>query len=461
MSKVNIVAIGAGSDVFGLNTIATLLHSQRHQGSQLTLVDINADTLISMTRLAERANREWRSGFKIKSTTQVEEALPDADYVILSIAPSPREGLWKSDWEIPLRFGVRQPYAENSGPGGLAQTLRNLPPVMEIVHKMETYCPQAWLVNFTNPMQRICDAVNRYSNIKVAGLCHQIGAAYAMIGKVLAKELEINVPPAFTSTHSTPSQNAARASVSHQAMQKIDIQAAGVNHFTWMLGVYDRRSGDDLYPLFRKRWEAFDPAFEPLTRRIYSLFGIFPIPGDEHLCEYLPWMSDPQTKPWEKFDLSLYDWDLRAQMREDGHSRIAWLADEAPSLEGIGEVESEGEVELIEGVSGALNTTWGALNLPNTGQISNLPAGAIVETPVVMTGRGPRPVMMGALPAPVAELCRREITTAQLAVDAGVLASRQAALQCLLLDPVVTDIDTAEKILDAYLKEYSSYLPNW
>jgi alpha-galactosidase len=461
MSKVNIVAIGAGSDVFGLNTIATLLHSQRLQGSQLTLVDINAETLISMTRLADRANREWKSGFKIKSTTQVEEALPDADYVILSIAPSPREGLWKSDWEIPLRFGVRQPYAENSGPGGLAQTLRNLPPVMEIVHKMETYCPQAWLVNFTNPMQRICDAVNRYSNIKVAGLCHQIGAAYAMIGKVLAKELDIEVPPAFTSTHSTPSQNAARASVSHQTMQKIDIQAAGVNHFTWMLGVYDRRSGEDLYPLFKQRWETFDPAFEPLTRRIYSLFGIFPIPGDEHLCEYLPWMSDPQTRPWEKFDLSLYDWDLRAKMREDGHNRIAWLADEAPSLEGIGEVESEGEVELIEGVSGALNTTWGALNLPNHGQISNLPAGAIVETPVVMTGRGPRPMMMGALPGPVAELCRREIATSQLAVDAGVLASRQAALQCLLIDPVVTDIDTAEKILDAYLNEYAPYLPNW
>ncbi|HWQ45328.1 MAG TPA: hypothetical protein VN376_00595, partial [Longilinea sp.] len=267
MSKVNIVAIGAGSDVFGLNTIATLLHSKKLQGSQLTLVDINAETLAAMTRLAERANRDWKSGFRIKSTTRVDEALPGADYVILSIAPSPREGLWKSDWEIPLRFGVRQPYAENSGPGGLAQTMRNLPPVMEIVRKMEKLCPQAWLVNFTNPMQRICDAVHRYSTIKVAGLCHQIGAAYAMVGKVLSNELGIDVPAAFTSTHSTPSQNAARASVSHQAMQKIDIQAAGVNHFTWMLGVYDHHTGEDLYPLFRKRWDAYDPAFEPLTRR--------------------------------------------------------------------------------------------------------------------------------------------------------------------------------------------------
>ena len=87
------------------------------------------------------------------------------------------------------------------------------------------------------------------------------------------------------------------------------ITAAGLNHFTWMLEVRDRNTGEDLYPLFRKRWRELSPDFEPLTHRIFDDFGLFPIPGDEHLCEYLPWISNSYAKPWEKYELDIYDWD--------------------------------------------------------------------------------------------------------------------------------------------------------
>ena len=122
---------------------------------------------------------------------------------------SPREELWKSDWEIPLKYGVRQPYAENGGPGGFAHAARNIQPIMQIVRDMEQICPDALLINFTNPMQRICDAVVRYSTIRCVGLCHQIMVGYAVVGLMLAEELGIDVQPGFTDTHASPHTNAA------------------------------------------------------------------------------------------------------------------------------------------------------------------------------------------------------------------------------------------------------------
>ena len=122
------------------------------------------------------------------------EALEEAEFVVLAIEVPPRETLWRLDFEIPLKYGVRQPYAENGGPGGFAHAARNIGPVMEIVRDMERHCPEAWLINFTNPMVRICDAVNRYSRIKVVGLCHQILVGYALVGMALADDLGIQVP---------------------------------------------------------------------------------------------------------------------------------------------------------------------------------------------------------------------------------------------------------------------------
>ena len=94
------------------------------------------------------------------------------------------------------------------------------------------------------------------------------------------------------------------------------------------------RTGEDLYPLFARRWAAMNTTFEPFTRRVYRYFGLFPIPGDEHLCEYLPWVSDPITRPWEKYQLSLYDWDRWASLRNQGHAQIKKMADEESRYRG-------------------------------------------------------------------------------------------------------------------------------
>jgi alpha-galactosidase len=131
------------------------------------------------------------------------------------------------------------------------------------------------------------------------------------------------------------------------------------------------------------------------------------------------------------------------------------------SIEHLLDTDSEGALEMIENVAGAGTHYHVAANLPNVGQVANLPHGATVETPVVVDGAGIHPVHVGALSEPVAELCRRETVVAQLCVDAAVEGNRDKALQCLLLDPVVTDISTARKILDDYLTSYKEYLPQF
>ena len=473
-----IVVIGAGSASFGENTLSALIRSKKLRGSTLALVDRSPETLDTVKRLAERLNREWDSGITVSAHTNHKDALDsDTKFVVSAIEVGAREGLWKKDFEIPLRFGVHQPYAENGGPGGFAHAARNIGPVLEIARDMEQACPDAWFVNYTNPMIRICDAVNRHSRIKAVGLCHQIYIGYTMVGIALAKDLGIEVPEGIIGMHADPMLPALNSrvqasphdqvqaplheQVKKQIVPRVDIRAAGLNHFSWILSIRDRQTGEDLYPLFRKRFFELDPAFEPLTRRVFEAFSLFPVPGDTHLCEYLPWVSDPVTKPWEKYTLRLYDWDLNAAVREFQHERHKSMADGEMTIAGLENTDSEGALEMIENIAGAGTHYHLAANLPNVGQIANLPLGATVETPVVVDGEGIHPVHVGAFPEPVAELLRRETTVARLCVDAASEGSREKALQCLLLDPVITDIEIAKQVLDAYLTEYKDYLPQF
>ena len=456
-----ITVIGAGSASFGENTLSAIMRSKKLKGSTLALVDRNAETLDIVQHLANRLNREWDSHFVITGHTNHQDALFDSQFVVNAIEVGARENLWQQDFEIPIKYGVRQPYAENGGPGGFAHAARNISPIMQIAHDMEQACRDAWLVNFTNPMIRICDAVNRHSTIKVVGLCHQIYAGYTMVGVALAKDLGIEVPDGLTGMHAAVDQHPLQHRVREQIVLLVDIRAAGLNHFSWILSINDRRTGEDLYPLFRKRFFELKPDFEPLTRDVFSAFGLFPIPGDTHLCEYLPWVSDPNTKPWDKYNIRLYDWELFSNVREFELHRLNEMANGNMTIESLLDTDSEGALEMIENVAGATTHYHLAANLPNVGQISNLPLGAIVETPVVVNGAGIQAAHMGALPEPIAELLRRETTVAQLCVDAAVEGNREKALQCLLLDPVISDIDTGKKILDDYLTSYKEYLPQF
>jgi alpha-galactosidase len=461
MPPTKIVVIGAGSASFGLNTLAALLRSQRLRGSHLALVDRNADSLAAVLSLAARLNRDWRGGFTLSTHSHHRDALAGAAFVIVSIEVPPREALWRQDYEIPLKYGVRQPYAENGGPGGFAHAARNIGPMLAIARDMETLCPSAWLINFSNPMVQMCDAVARYSRIKVVGLCHQIHMAYAMIAQVLAGDLGLEPAEDFHNTAAAIASRSGQHKMRAQGHRVLDIKAAGLNHFTWVLDIRHQQTGQDLYPLFRERWAAYNPDFEPLTRRVFDAFGLFPVPGDEHLCEYLPWVSNPLTKPWEKYEIDLYEWDLRARQRDTGLEEIARMGAGQAPIDHLLQADSEGALEIIEGIACADNQYHLAVNLPNHGYITNLPEQALVEVPGLVSGAGVQGVGVGALPGPVAELLRRQAVVAGLSVDAAVTGDRRTALQCLLLDPVINDLDLAGQILDDYLTAYREHLPQF
>jgi alpha-galactosidase len=455
-----VVIIGAGSTIFGLETLSTLIRSPRLRGGTLALVDLNAEGLALVDALAHRLNREWQSGMAIESSTDRREVLSGADFVVVSIEVGPREGTWQRDWEIPLQFGVRQPYGENGGPGGFAHTLRQVPEMLAIARDMERLCPDAWLINFTNPVPRLCLAVSRYTTIQTVGLCHQINEAYMMAGVALAEQLGTDVPPGTNSDAHPDIWTKARY-VAAQARSLITIQAAGLNHFTWILDMRDRRTGEDLYPAFRSALMDLPADFEPLTRAVYRATGLCPVPGDSHLAEYLPWCHDPQTRPWERYNLYLYDWDRAETDREKGWRAIEDMAKGAAPVDALKNTQGEGAIEIIEGLLGGEEHYRDAVNIPNQGHITNLPDGAIVEVPALVSGWGIRGLNVGPLPEVVAELCRREITVVGLAVDAAASGDRDAALQALLLDPCIDDLDTARSILEAYLAEYKGYLPQF
>ena len=455
-----IVIIGAGSASFGPNTLASLLRSPHLAGSTLALVDLDPAALDRAHCVAQRMNEAWGAEMTLSASADRRQVLQNADFVVVSIEVPPREKLWRLDWEIPMRRGLHQPYGENGGPGGLMHTFRQVPPLMAIVRDMEELCPDAWLINFSNPLPRLTRAVTKYSQIKTVGKCHQIEVGYAIAGVLLRDWLELDVP-AGLSMKSDPVNVAFKHQIATKARERLKITAAGLNHFTWMLEVRDRESGEDLYPLLREARASAPEAFEPLSMELFELFGYCPVPGDTHLAEYLPWTHDPLTRPWERYNLELYNWEGNEILREFEHHRMSQMASGSLAVDGMREVVSEGAAEIIEAISTGLDRFEEAVNVPNRGAIPNLPDETIVELPGRVSAAGISALPLDPLPRPIAELCRREADLVELVVDAAVSGDRTLALQALLLDPTVNDIQRAQLILNDYLEEFADYLPQF
>ena len=456
-----IVILGAGSAVFGQRAISAILRSERMRGVDLRLVDTDPAALDLMYKLAEVMNREWGTGASISAHEDRRKALPGADFVIVSVQVGPREEVWEKDWSIPREYGIHQPYAENSGPGGLAHTARNLPLILAIARDMEELCPDAWMMNYVNPLIRLTQAVTRYTTIKVVGMCHQLLWGYAMAMALLGDLYGIDVPAdvKIDTNHET---RHFREPLMAAGLEHLDIKAAGINHFSWAYDIRDKHTGEDLYPALRERWMRPERAgFEPLSREMYQIFGLMPTPSDSHLCEFLPFVHDPVKKPWERYGLHTQSFSgnhARREVRRELARKV--VAGEEP-VEQLRKLRTEGVPEIVEGVHYNLNTFVHQLNLPNNGLIPNLQSDAIVEVPGVSCGQGVIGLSMPPLPEGIAELCRRELAYSSLVVDACVHGDRDLAMQAILLDPVVNDVESARGALDHMLREFAEFLPQF
>jgi len=223
MSK--IVLIGAGSTNFGLGTIGDIFKSKVLVGSTIVLHDINADALKNSETIAKNYKEQLNLNFKIEATTSRKEALKNADFCIISIEVAPRFDLWDQDWKIPLQYGFRQVFGENGGPGGLFHSLRVTPPIVEICDDINSICPNAFVFNYTNPMQRVCQTVTtKYPEMKFVGLCHEISSMKRQLPDIMV----------------TPFNN-------------IQYRAGGLNHFSILVEAKYKDSGKDAYPLIREK----------------------------------------------------------------------------------------------------------------------------------------------------------------------------------------------------------------
>lgn len=438
MGKTKIVLIGAGSTSFGVSTVADFFQQrEKFLGSTLVLCDVDTVKLNRVKRLADRMNEATGNPFHIEAATDYRDALAGAGFVFVSVEVD-RLSRWKLDWEIPFKYDVKHVLGENGGPGGLSHALRTVPLVLGIAREMERTAPDAYLINYVNPLSRVCLGVTRYTTIKTIGMCHQINKGYSLVGQVLGL-----TPP----TH----EHFPDATIVRDLKTKIDLKQAGLNHVTWIQDIRDRATGLDLYPEFRERLEKMDPSWEPLSQRLYHAFGLFPATGDGHVGEYFAYAH-------ETSDLQGYDFDGRARESVELDERVERAGQAVESLDEFLNHESgERGIDVAAALLNDLNQYELNVNVVNNGALPGLPDWAIVEVPAVIGGSGVMPVRVPALPNAITAMLNQQVAVQDRVVEAAVNGDRQAALQALLLDPLVTNYAVAEKMLDELLETHRGY----
>ena len=442
MRATKIVMIGAGSQSFGLETLLDLMATaDALRGSTVVLNDVNAEALGLMADVARGLNRDAGAGYKIEATTDQRAALDGAEFVITAVEES-RLPAWQQDWQIPLRHGIKHVLGENGGPGGLGHTLRVAYLMLQVARNVEQVAPKAWLLNFTNPMSRVCLTLNRYTSLKVVGLCHQIGAGYQIVGRTLGL---MEKPKSWEEWRR----------LAPWLFGKLDIKAAGLNHYTFIYDIRDRETGEDLYPAFRERIGSMPPDFEPLSRRMLDAFGLMPATGDGHAGEYVSFAYE--TSSMKGFDFA----GCEQEGRETKQRLRNAVAKAGGFKEYLGHVPSERAVAIIDGILHDRNQYELALNIPNRGCIPGLPDWAVVELPGMVSAAGVRGLSVPPLPPALTALLNQQIAVQDRAVEAAVHGDRAAALQALLLDPVVWSYEAAIKILDELLAAHAPYLPQF
>ena len=406
-----IAFIGAGSMCFGLSMFRDIFFAEKLEGSTLTLVDTNPDALGRMTELARLLNKKSGAGLTIEHTTDRRAALAGAGFVLYATAID-RNRLWKLDYEIPRKHGIRHTLGENGGPGGLFFTLRTLPMVLDFARDMEELCPAALLINFSNPESRIVLALAKYSKVRALGLCEGIFGGRNHVAHIM------DIPASA-----------------------VDVWGAGLNHFQWLLQIRHRETGEDLYPLLRAKEAEHDPGFAPLTRRLFRAFGLWPTCSDDHLGEYVPY-------GWEAGEHG-YDFAKDERDRADFlNSLKAVLAGSMPMPDWWHTPSEERGAAVIAGVLHNQKRCIESGIVYNNHVIPNLPSDLAVEVPIVADAVGVHPVSLGPLPGPVAKLLSIQASVQQLSVEAAVCGSKEIALQALLIDPVINSTTAAARLLD-------------
>jgi alpha-galactosidase len=428
-----IVIVGAGSKDFGRGQIVDVLQAQELRGRDVTLslVDVNGAALDLMTRFAQRVKAHTGSDVRIESAADRREALPGANYVITSVARY-RYELWEQDFRVPLAHGFRHCLGENGGPGALFHALRSFELVIPVCRDVEELCPDALLLNFTNPEARVLHAICHLTKVKAAGICHGVFATIDLIARSLGRPAD-----------------------------DFQVVSAGMNHFFHVSEVIDKKTGENLVAEAMERAREDDAVKRnPLYRRMMDVFGLFSYPSDDHIGEYVSYGCEFSGVKWH-------------YGRECRPVRLASPGDAGPALEdyAAGRVpldetalrrSGEITVPIICDVELDRGEFRPAVNVLNTGlYIQNLSPTGVIEVPAVVDRHGIHPITVGPLPEPIAAMIRLQHSIHDLLTEAYRTGSRRLLLQALLLDPVVDSIGAAERMLDDMLELQRDFLPTF
>jgi len=427
MAKPKIVLIGGGSYAWTPTIMRDIVTTQGLEGSTIMLHDIDAKSLDVMLSLGRKIIGRSGKEFAIEATTDRRQALQDAEFVILTISTGGLEAM-RHDLEIPLRHGIYQSVGDTVGPGGISRGLRNIPVVVGMAKEMEELCANAWFINYSNPMSTICRAVTKVTGMKTIGLCHGLNEVIRMLKGIFRIEHE----------------------------DELHIKAAGINHLPWIIGISVR--GEDGIRLLREYVERNGISISPVKMELFKAFGYLPGTGDRHVAEFFGHFLTKDTDAGLKYGVRLTTIDDRLQQRARDVERVNKMLSGEVAI-GMGRSE-ESASKIISAIANGRREI-DVLNLPNRGQANNLPRDAIVETYGVVGPGGAEGIAVGDLPMAIQAILHTHIVEQELTVDAALNGDRALALQALLLDPLVRNLDVAEKILDELLEANRRYLPQF
>jgi alpha-galactosidase len=447
-----ITIIGGGSAQWVPKLLIDVANTPVLHEAEIVLEDVDPAPLPRMVELVEHVAGLRRIPLRARATTDQRAALEGADYVVVNISTGGFESM-RHDLEIPARYGIRHSVGDTVGPAGVLRALRNIPVFAAIAADMEAVCPDAWMLNLTNPMTTICRAVTKASTVRTVGLCHELTGMQFALSLLLDRSF-LEITPTVAGVNHLP------------VISALDVGGEdGLALLADLLDHEPERADDPLPADFADHLEHGEStvgellAHQRVKLELFRRFGVLPAAGDRHLVEFFAGFLTEESGWGERWGVRLTTIEERegAQQRytrELDHLLAADTVDELPS----GEMVAPVIMCLRQNLPG-----WFPLNIPNRGQVADLPPDVVVESVCVADGAGVRGRDVVSLPPALAETLHRVSAAQELTVEAGLTGSRERVLDALLVDPLAgrLDYDAMVAMGDEMLAATKRWLPQF
>ncbi len=428
-----ITFLGAGSTVFAKNVLGDVMTSPVIGDSEIALYDIDLQRLSDSEKMLNVINTNCNGGrAKITAYSDRKQALRGAKYVVCAIQVGGYDPCTITDFEVPKKYGLRQTIADTIGIGGIFRALRTIPVFMDFARDIEEVCPDAYFLNYTNPMSMIAGAMQRFTGVKTVGLCHSV--------QVCAESLLNTV-----------------------GMENRDItyNIAGINHMAWLLDI--KKNGVDIYPEIKERAKNVPADNKNLVRmKIMEAFGYYITESSEHLSEYLPYfIKDKYPELIERYNIPLDEYPRRCirQIQKWENQRQDLVENKEITHIRSNEYASH----IIEAIETDIPYKIGG-NVLNMGLIENLPRNACVEVPCLVDASGINPCYVGELPVQLAALNTTNINVHLLTIEAAITGKKEHIYHAAMLDPHTSSelsIDDIKAMCDELIETHGNWLPKY